>query len=66
MMNSNNFVRGDNSALLNGDAAAYEASRIRRRKEKEFSDLLLKVEKLETCVENLKLRIEEIENNGNS
>jgi len=61
----NAFKRSTNNMLVNSDVSGYAAAKIRKNKEQEYANLLLKVEKLETCVDNLKRRIEEIENNGN-
>jgi phage shock protein A len=64
MNTANTFTRAETSALVNTDDAAYRAAKLRSKKENEYQQLIQKVEKLETCVENLKLRIEEIESNG--
>lgn len=65
-MNTDSLIRTESSALVNTDASAYQAAKLRNRKQAEFERLLQKVDKLEQCVENLKSRIEEIENNGNN
>jgi len=64
-MENNNFIRTGTSALVNTDTASYHSARMRNKKQAEFDRLLQKVDKLEQCVENLKSRIKEIENNGN-
>ena len=65
MMNStNNYIRSNTAALINTDDSAFKAAKLRSKKEAEYQQLIQKVEKLETCIENLKLRIEEIEKNG--
>ena len=58
------FTRSSNQALVNSDNVQYNAARTRMQKQIEHNRLIEKVEKLESCVENLKLRIEEIEKNG--
>jgi len=65
-MDTDSLIRTESSALVNTDASAYKAAKLRNRKQAEFERLLQKVDKLEQCVENLKSRIEEIENNGNN
>lgn len=63
-MKAANFTRTDSQALVNTDNMQYNAARTRMQKEAEHHQLMQKVERLELCVENLKLRIEEIEKNG--
>ncbi len=63
-MKSLNLTRTDSQALVNTDNVQYNAARIRMQKETDHRQLIQKVERLELCVENLKLRIEEIEKNG--
>ena len=63
MTQAANLIR-QNSALLNTDIGAYRAAKVRRDRENKLDELCAKVDKLETCIENLNQRIKEIETNG--
>ena len=63
MTQAANLIR-QNNALINNDLSAYQAAKVRRNKEKEYTNLLAKVDKLEKCVDDLNQRLKEMEENG--
>lgn len=65
-MNKSPSYKRSGVSAVNTDMQAYAAAKQRIQKENEYQNLIHTVERLESCVENLKLRVQEIENNGDN